>query len=226
MNDATSPPRRVDADAIDALLPQTQCTKCGFSGCRPYAEAIAAGEADIDRCPPGGTEGVRALAELLGVPPKPLNPAYGVESEPIVAWIDEAACIGCTRCIQACPVDAILGAAKRMHTVIASECTGCELCIPPCPVDCIQLRPAPPGEPPRRRRAAHFRARFEFRRLRLAREEAELAERRRQRREAKAQSSTVDPRKAYIAAALERVKQKKARLAAQQTAGNDRQNND
>jgi electron transport complex protein RnfB len=127
-------------DKIDSLLPQTQCGQCTFPGCRPYAEAIANGEADINQCPPGGETTIVALADLLGRDPKPLNPDNGVEqAAKMVAIIDEAVCIGCTLCIQACPVDAILGAAKHMHTVIADECTGCELCIPPCPVDCIDM---------------------------------------------------------------------------------------
>ena len=130
------------ADRIDALLPQTQCTRCGYEGCRPYAEAIAAGDADIDRCPPGGEEGVARLAMLLDRATRPLDPACGAFQPPQVAVIDEAACIGCTKCIQACPVDAIVGASRLMHTVIADWCTGCELCIPPCPVDCIALLPA------------------------------------------------------------------------------------
>lgn len=131
-------------EQIDALLPQTQCRQCGFAGCRPYAEAIVAGAADIDRCPPGGEAGVRALAERLGRAPKPVNPAYGVSKPPRQAVIDEAACIGCVLCIRACPVDAIVGAAKQMHTVIAQECTGCELCLPICPMDCIVMRPVAP----------------------------------------------------------------------------------
>ena len=125
---------------IDAILPQTQCGQCGFPGCKPYATAIAAGAADINQCPPGGDEGIRRLAELLGVDAKPLNAEHGVPKPKALAVIDEALCIGCTLCIQACPVDAILGAAKHMHTVIAIECTGCELCIPPCPVDCITMQ--------------------------------------------------------------------------------------
>lgn len=131
-------------DQIEALLPQTQCAQCGFPGCRPYAEAIASGEADINQCPPGGEAGIQALADLLGREPLPLNPENGVEQPPRVALIDEEICIGCTLCIQACPVDAIVGAPKLMHTVIASECTGCDLCLPPCPVDCIDMveRPA------------------------------------------------------------------------------------
>lgn len=130
-------------DKIDAVLPQTQCGQCGFPGCRPYAEAIAKGEADINRCPPGGEDGVKVLAELMGVDAKPLDEAVGEEKPKALAVINEPLCIGCTLCIQACPVDAILGAAKQMHTVIASECTGCELCVPVCPVDCITMEPIP-----------------------------------------------------------------------------------
>ena len=126
-------------DQIDALLPQTQCGQCNFPGCRPYAEAIAKGEAEINQCPPGGEAGIKALADLLGIEAMPLNPENGEEKIKTVAVIDEPACIGCTLCIQACPVDAIVGAAKLMHTVIESECTGCELCLPPCPVDCIDM---------------------------------------------------------------------------------------
>jgi electron transport complex protein RnfB len=130
-------------EKIDALLPQTQCGQCGFPGCRPYAEAIAEAKADINQCPPGGEDGVKALAELLGVESKPLDPARGEAKPKAVASIDETRCIGCTLCIQACPVDAILGAPRFMHTVLASECTGCELCIAPCPVDCIRMEPIP-----------------------------------------------------------------------------------
>lgn len=127
------------ADRIDALLPQTQCGQCSYAGCRPYAEAVADGRADINQCPPGGHIVARDLAALLGVAYKPLNPAFGVCKPPAVAVIDEEICIGCTLCIRVCPVDAIVGASKVMHTVIAAQCTGCELCIPPCPVDCIQM---------------------------------------------------------------------------------------
>ena len=126
-------------EKIDKLLPQTQCGQCSFAGCRPYAEAIAAGEADINRCPPGGESTIQALADLLDVEAKPLDEECGVEKPKTLAVIDEQRCIGCTLCIQACPVDAILGAAKHMHTVIADECTGCELCVEPCPVDCIDM---------------------------------------------------------------------------------------
>lgn len=127
------------ADAIDALLPQTQCTKCGFQGCRPYAEAIARGDAEINQCPPGGTAGIRKLARLLGREEIALNPANGVESPRTAALIDETRCIGCMLCIYACPVDAIVGSAKQMHTVLTDFCTGCDLCLPPCPVDCIEM---------------------------------------------------------------------------------------
>ena len=126
---------------IDALLPQTQCTQCGYPGCLPYAEAIAAGHAKINQCPPGGDTGIRRLSTLLGQPYIPLNPDNGTEKPRRVALIDETACIGCTLCIQACPVDAIIGGAKYMHTVIADRCTGCDLCLPPCPVDCIAMIP-------------------------------------------------------------------------------------
>jgi len=125
---------------IDALLPQTQCRQCGYDGCKPYATALACGEANINQCPPGGETGIHALADLLQRPYQPLNPAHGITKAKAVAVIDEKTCIGCTLCISACPVDAILGASKRMHTVISQECTGCELCLPPCPVDCISMQ--------------------------------------------------------------------------------------
>jgi electron transport complex protein RnfB len=131
-------------ESINDLLPQTQCGRCSFTGCRPYATALAEGTADINQCPPGGNATAAALANLLGRPVKEIDPRFGVmPSTPMVAWIEEPACIGCTKCIQACPVDAIVGASRFMHTVIAAQCTGCELCIPPCPVDCIEMRPAP-----------------------------------------------------------------------------------
>jgi electron transport complex protein RnfB len=129
------------ADDIDARLPQTQCTRCGFSGCRPYAEAIASGSAPINQCPPGGGETIAALAALLARAALPLNPAYGSEGPLLVAQIDEEACIGCAKCLPPCPVDAIVGAHKQMHTVIVAICTGCELCVAPCPVDCISMVP-------------------------------------------------------------------------------------
>ncbi len=129
------------ADRIDAALPQTQCTRCGYPDCRAYAEAIAGGTAAINRCPPGGAEGILRLATLTGQPVLPLDTDCGREGPRGVALIDEAWCIGCTLCLDACPVDAILGAHKRMHTVIAADCNGCELCLPACPVDCIRMQP-------------------------------------------------------------------------------------
>lgn len=131
-------------DQINAILPQTQCGQCGYPGCKPYAEALANGEA-INKCPPGGESGIQALASLLDVEPLSLDDEHGVEDIKKVAFIREAECIGCTKCIQACPVDAILGAAKLMHTVIVSECTGCDLCLEPCPVDCIDMLPLSTG---------------------------------------------------------------------------------
>src|SRR5580658_10930800 len=147
------------ADDIDARLPQTQCTRCGFSGCRPYAEAIASGSAPINQCPPGGGETIATLAALLARAALPLNPAYGSEGPLLVAQIDEEACIGCAKCLPPCPVDAIVGAHKQMHTVVLGLCTGCELCVTPCPVDCIAMVPraslphVPPAPAPRDNRA-------------------------------------------------------------------------
>lgn len=141
---------RLDSDPfvewIDDALPQTQCGRCGHPGCRPYAAAIAGGHADINQCPPGGRDGILALASLLGRAPKAMNPEHGKLVPPRVV-IDEKACIGCTLCIQACPVDAIVGTSKLMHTIIESECTGCKLCLPPCPVDCIDVIEAEPAKP-------------------------------------------------------------------------------
>src|SRR5882757_5094801 len=148
------------SDRIDALLPQTQCTRCGYDGCRPYADAVASGSADINQCPPGGAATIAALAQLLGMAPKPLNPENGFETEiAAIAVIDETRCIGCFKCVLACPVDAIVGAAKQMHTVIAAECSGCELCIPPCPVDCIVTAPRPEELPAPATMAAPWRQR-------------------------------------------------------------------
>lgn len=133
------------ADQIDTLLPQTQCTRCGYPDCRSYAQAIADGQTDINRCPPGGTEGVIRIAALTGRPVLPMDETCGIEGPLTVAVIDEAWCIGCTLCIKACPVDCIIGSHKQMHTVIEAQCTGCELCLPACPVDCISLEVVTPG---------------------------------------------------------------------------------
>lgn len=160
------------ADRLDAVLPQTQCQACGYLGCRPYAEAIARGEADIDQCPPGGDTGAATLSAVVGRAAKRLNPAFGTHRAPAIAVIDEALCIGCVKCIHACPVDAIVGAPKMLHAVIAAWCTGCELCLPPCPVDCIRLDPAPALPDPDASRARHA-----ARKARLVREEAERAAR-------------------------------------------------
>jgi Na+-translocating ferredoxin:NAD+ oxidoreductase subunit B len=179
---------------IDAILPQTQCRQCGFSGCEPYATAIADGLAEINQCPPGGEQGIQKLAELLGVSAKPLNSRHGAWKPKSLALIDEKTCIGCTLCIQACPVDAIVGASRKMHTVLSAECTGCELCIPSCPMDCITMvslpiqtgRPAGNDAPPgagaweggeeRGKAAARARLRYRFRSQRLEREKREREE--------------------------------------------------
>ena len=160
-------------ERLDAALPQTQCTRCGYPDCRAYAEAMAADTADIDQCPPGGQAGVARLAAVLGVAEKPLNPAFGVEiATELVARVIEADCIGCTKCIQACPVDAIVGGPNLMHTIITAECTGCELCVPPCPVDCIEMVEAPQLPAPFLR-APHSLMRYRARTARLARWKAE-----------------------------------------------------
>ena len=128
-------------DQIDAILPQTQCQQCGYTGCKPYAQAISQQLADINQCPPGGQQGIQALSKLLGIAEKPLNSKFGEEKPRTVAVIIEKDCIGCTKCLPPCPVDAIIGASKQMHTVISEQCTGCELCVSPCPVDCIVMFP-------------------------------------------------------------------------------------
>ncbi len=167
-------------NAINALLPQTQCTRCGFPDCEGYAQAIAQGEAGINQCPPGGAEGVKRLAQLTGLPEVPLSEAHGAEGPRTLAVIDEAWCIGCTLCIKACPVDAIIGTNKHMHTVIESQCTGCELCIPVCPVDCISLIPAHDVEPAPTGWAAwpqdladQARQRYAFHQIRVVRAKAD-----------------------------------------------------
>ena len=173
-------------DQINSLLPQTQCGQCGFKGCRPYAEAIAEGKAEINRCPPGGDEGIIVLATFLGIPAKPLNPEFGVHKPKQLAFIVEQDCIGCVKCIAVCPVDAILGTAKLMHTVIASECTGCELCVAPCPVDCIVMKPMPDAlaAVEKTEKSALAKRRYDSRCLRKTREAEEQAERIRQKKAA------------------------------------------
>ena len=213
------------ADRIEDALPQTQCTKCGYAGCRPYAEAMASGEADINQCPPGGAEGIARLAALLGRPVIPLSAEHGVERARPVAVIDEAACIGCTLCIQACPVDAIVGAPKQMHTVMADLCTGCDLCVAPCPVDCIAMVEVTPGKTGwdawSQELADAARARHDFRAARLKREKEEndtrLAAKAAAKMEALRNETPATPeeqaekerKRAIIAAAMERARLKK-----------------
>lgn len=209
-------------DAIDDLLPQTQCGQCGHAGCRPYAAAIADGAA-LNRCPPGGAQTINALAELLNKPALPLD-IVGELKPKSVAFIREAECIGCTKCIQACPVDAILGASKLMHTVIADECTGCDLCVEPCPVDCIEMRPLPSTlQIIAPLQAAHYKTRFVMRNDRLQREAAEREARRIARKEkeivktkaietAQPIATSATSKQEQIQAAIERAKAKKAAI--------------
>ena len=230
---------RTLADRIEDLLPQTQCTKCGYPACRPYAEAVASGEANYNQCPPGGAEGIARLAVLLGKPVIPLNSANGVERPRPLAVIDEQVCIGCTLCMQACPVDAIVGAPKQMHTVIVELCTGCDLCVPPCPVDCIALPPVT-GEATgwdawSQPQADAARARHDRREARLAREREAAEARAAARRAGSAATAQVTEttaatdaapsaapaaddaeakKRAIIQAALERARKKKEELAA------------
>lgn len=216
-------PRPPSADDIDAILPQTQCRQCRFDGCRPYAEAIARGEADINRCPPGGEDGIRKLAALTGKTFR-IFEADAPQPRPRTrAVIDEHNCIGCTLCIQACPVDAILGAAKQMHTVIAAACTGCELCVAPCPVDAIAMLPL---EPETRglsaEESALARHRYQFRLARLAREREEKAQRLAA-RQTPARPQPVQPGEAPASAANTLDEQKKAVIAAAMRRAAERQ---
>ena len=209
------------ADRIDAVLPQTQCTRCGFDGCHPYAEAIAAAEAGIDRCPPGGEVGVVRLAALTGLPVVPLDASRGVPGVLRVAWIDAAVCIGCTKCLQACPVDAIIGASRRMHTVVADACTGCDLCVAPCPVDCIEMRPALDADGHPRSwteaDAVLARERHRRRRSRLARVRADNDERLARKALGKLEAMAAQPddgqtrrKRAIVEAALARARERAA----------------
>lgn len=172
-------------EQINDLLPQTQCGQCGFKGCRPYAEAMATGKAEINQCPPGGEAGILALSALLNLPFKPLNPDYGCHKPKQVAFIVEQDCIGCVKCLAVCPVDAILGAAKFMHTVLAAECTGCELCVTPCPVDCIVMKPVTePDSLTKKAQSQLAKRRYEARCLRKKQQALEQAERIRQKKAA------------------------------------------
>jgi electron transport complex protein RnfB len=218
------------ADRLEDVLPQTQCTKCGFDGCRPYAQAIAAGTAEINQCPPGGMEGVARLAGVLGRKVIPLNPVHGYERPRPVAFIDESLCIGCTLCLQACPVDAIIGAAKQMHTILPSLCTGCDLCVAPCPVDCIVMYPVS-GDLTgwsawSQQEADAARDRYGFRNFRLRREQEEndarLAAKAVKKMEEVTALDTATPaeaaekerKRAIIAAAMERARLKAAEASA------------
>lgn len=217
-NDAATPSAPALVDRIDAILPQTQCTKCGYPACRRYAEAIAHDEADFNQCPPGGSAGIIKLADLLNRPPKALNPANGIEKPRHLAIIDEALCIGCTLCIQACPVDAIMGGPKFMHTVLTTLCSGCDLCVAPCPVDCIAMIPAT-GEDQLwdKGRADAARHRFEKRAARLQAESEAHARSLAEKRQGMAPD---DARKrALIQAAMERARVQRALSARTDHAG-------
>jgi electron transport complex protein RnfB len=196
-------------EKIDSILPQTQCGQCSYTGCMPYANAISKGEAEINQCPPGGEIVIRALAELMNVKYKPLDESYGISKPKAVAFIDEDTCIGCTFCIQACPVDAILGAAKQMHTIIEKECTGCELCLAPCPVDCITMPEIKEiiSDDIANKEANIARKRNNFRILRLEREKIERAERNAKRKLENSKGEKgklIEEKRVEIAAAVSR----------------------
>nr|WP_217907385.1 electron transport complex subunit RsxB [Massilia sp. BJB1822] len=225
------------ADRIEDALPQTQCTKCGYQGCRPYAEAIAAGSAEINQCPPGGAEGVQRLSSITGRAVIPINPVNGLERPRAVAFIDESLCIGCTLCIQACPVDAIVGAAKQMHSIVADLCTGCDLCVTPCPVDCIVMYPVTETSgwaAWSQADAESARERHDFRAARLQREReendarlaakavAKLAAVDRLSPENEAEQAEKERKRAIIAAAMERARLKAEAAKAEKAAQEDK----
>jgi electron transport complex protein RnfB len=212
------------ADLLDAALPQTQCTRCGYPDCHAYARAMASGAAEINRCPPGGAEGIQRLAALIGSPALPLDAERGHEGPRKVAVIDEAWCIGCTLCIKACPVDCIVGTSKLMHTVIEALCTGCELCVPACPVDCIAMRPVTGQRTGWQawstEQADQGRARYTFHRLRVEREQREdeaqmLARAQSRLADLAGQDRRADPvalaaKRAVVEAALQRMDRRSA----------------
>jgi len=211
------------ATRLHDALPQTQCTRCGYPDCRAYAQAVAAGEAGINQCPPGGAEGIRRLAAITGLPAAPLNPANGSEGPLRLALIDEDWCIGCTLCMKACPVDCIVGAPKVMHTVIGEQCTGCELCVPACPVDCIAMVDATGARTGwaawSATQAAQARQRYAWHRERLRRDQIENDERLAAKAQAKlddlrAASAITDPqlldsKRAIVDAALARARRRR-----------------
>jgi electron transport complex protein RnfB len=210
-----SPMNAALADRIDSVLPQTQCTKCGYNGCRPYAEAIAAAVAPINQCPPGGVDGIERLSQVTGHPVVPLNPANGIERPLHRAVIDEALCIGCTLCIQACPVDAIVGAARFMHSVIPEWCNGCDLCVAPCPMDCIAMVPVQPPRKWNDEDALISRSRYEARCRRLELERDQRDSKLLQKAQSKLDelaaredfaADPVDRKRAVVQAAIERAR--------------------
>jgi electron transport complex protein RnfB len=223
------------AERIDAVLPQTQCTRCGYPDCRSYAQAIAGGEADINRCPPGGAEGIRRLSMITLKPVSPLDPQRGCEGPRALAVIDESWCIGCTLCIKACPVDCIVGAPKVMHTVIDEQCTGCELCVPVCPVDCIAMVPVT-GERSgwaawNAEQAKASRERYRFRTWRIERDlrenDARLAARAQSKLDDLQSASRIDDpqalarKRAVVEAALRRARERKAGAGTAPSEGSD-----
>ena len=195
-------------EKINTILPQTQCGQCNYPGCKPYAIAITKGKADINQCPPGGEKGIQKIAKLMGVDFKPLNEKYGVTKLKSLAFIDEKACIGCTLCILACPVDAILGAAKKMHTIIKEECTGCELCINPCPVDCIEMFPAEEesNEIFVQKKSNLAKSRYEFRLDRIKRDKKEANTKRKLLSTTSEKSKLINEKRKSILEALARIK--------------------